>query len=376
MGVVPILVRADDRRLFVSGMATSGDREISETEVDDLRQDGNLIWLDTPIPLVQATPLAAWWVGSRFAAEAKRLDAPIPPIANSGRVPIHGHGIASLRVPSDAFRNIEGWVRRASRAAIVRNDPALARLTAWVLPDSIHSRAAIWKTSPASEQKLELSWHVRRERDSGRRTMSDDLRGQLLRHCQLLQEEAYPFILAVTGPAESAHKILSQEIAAALKVPRLSFSDLIRQEVARRRLTDTRESMQEVGQELVSRNPLGLSERLLSSKGSEHVVVVDSVRHTNIVRALQYLAGTRQHILLFGTTIDARTQLERLRQDPTVDNPEHALHHATEREIRPILRMAQYIVTSDANKSAFKTEVRNAVEIAKEAVSAAIAAEA
>ena len=99
----------------------------------------------------------------------------------------------------------------------------------------------------------------------------------------------------------------------------LSLSDVLRQELQRRGLEETRERMIDLGREIrEAEGADALVRRALSSLRSDRNYVVDSIRHPAEVEALR---GSARRFLLIWVEAPEETRLERIRKRGRVGDP-------------------------------------------------------
>lgn len=98
-------------------------------------------------------------------------------------------------------------------------------------------------------------------------------------------------VLAFSGGIASGKSTLSEAVALAVGVPRVSFGRYIRLEARRRGIPACREVLQSIGEELVRKDPDGLCRAVLAQSGwtPGNALVVDGVRHADIAVRLARL---------------------------------------------------------------------------------------
>lgn len=137
-------------------------------------------------------------------------------------------------------------------------------------------------------------------------------------------------------------------IAATLAAQRgaqmLAFGDLVRREAEARGVGTDRASLQDFGQELyLSLGAEGMSAALLD--GYDENVVIDGVRHVEVLRALQSL---RPGIVLVYLSAESATLNDRwsARQDSA--SRERVVNHAVESELDRLRLMATMTIDTSA----------------------------
>lgn len=126
-------------------------------------------------------------------------------------------------------------------------------------------------------------------------------------------------IFGIAGP-NGAGKGEIVSYLAARSFEALSLSDVIRTELTRRGLTESRERMIELGRELrQSRGPGALAELVVKSLSSDRNYAVDSIRHPAEVEVLR---GSGHPFKLIWVDADIGTRFERLRSRGRSGDPE------------------------------------------------------
>ena len=126
-------------------------------------------------------------------------------------------------------------------------------------------------------------------------------------------------ILGLSGPYAAGKGEVMAYLEARSFYP-LSLSDVLRQELARRGLDESRERMIEVGTELRTRHGAGvLAERLLERMAPDRNYVVDSIRHPAEVEVLR---GAHRDFKLVWVDAAPEVRFERLRARARPGDPE------------------------------------------------------
>ena len=147
----------------------------------------------------------------------------------------------------------------------------------------------------------------------------------------------------------------------------LSLSDVIRKELADRGLSETRERMIEVGQEMRRQSgPGALAQRLVSQLQPDRNYAIDSVRHPVEVEILR---GSGQSFHLVWIDAKLETRFERIRARRRSGDPETLgeleLLEARERgsddpnaqQLDAVRALADYTLTNDGTLEAFQAEI-------------------
>jgi len=153
-------------------------------------------------------------------------------------------------------------------------------------------------------------------------------------------------VACFAGGIGSGKSVVSKRVAAALGWPRVSFGDYVRGVARQRGLDQTRETLQEVGAELVAGNVEDFCRRVLGQAewSSEESLVVDGVRHVEVMDAIRSMAAPSVSVLVFvdvGRAERKRRVLERAIGDISFENAER---HSTEIQVGGRLREAADMV--------------------------------
>ena len=152
----------------------------------------------------------------------------------------------------------------------------------------------------------------------------------------------------------------------------LSLSDVIRQELARQGLEETRERMIEAGNALRSENgPAVLAERLVAQLLPDRNYVIDSVRHSAEVSALR---AADAHFKLLWVDGDEATRLERIRArgrggDPVsleelrrLEGREQGGDDPAGQQLAAVRRLADFTLDNSGSLEALHGEVQRVLE--------------
>ena len=98
-------------------------------------------------------------------------------------------------------------------------------------------------------------------------------------------------VIGFSGAFASGKSTLSEAVAHALGCKRVSFGGVVRAAAKSRGLDTTRETLQQVGEELVSEDPDGFCNKVLESGGWNpgEGLVIDGIRHVDIAKRLERL---------------------------------------------------------------------------------------
>jgi len=115
-----------------------------------------------------------------------------------------------------------------------------------------------------------------------------------------------PLVLGFAGSIASGKSALSTAIAERLGIPRVSFGDFVKNEAVSRGLQLSRGNLQAIGEELVGHDVAGFCSAVLKSAGyvSGHSIVVDGIRHAQVLEALRQLCSPSRLKLVLVQTAD------------------------------------------------------------------------
>jgi dephospho-CoA kinase len=161
-----------------------------------------------------------------------------------------------------------------------------------------------------------------------------------------------PVLVAVAGPMGVGKSTTCQALADRLGWPSVSFGDFVRAEVTRRGISETRDELQHLGQEL-ARSPEVLVAGVIRGAGPHpgRGLVVDGVRHMAVVRALRETSGHR--VALFFLDAPRSVRLERWAQrGKSLDEYERAERHPVEAELPQVRAAADWVVEATPSTGA------------------------
>lgn len=158
-GMVGILIKYEDK---YETLGLTENKFITQREFE--RLGGHILEVYSTLDNNLINP-AALWIGNEFYSKATNLKAPQLPDTKDWNTPLHPHtstGKYSFLETKQAYKTLDEWTTEAAREALLRNNYDLAKLTAWALPFSSASKAAIYFTTPTPEkQKQELKLYMR-----------------------------------------------------------------------------------------------------------------------------------------------------------------------------------------------------------------------
>jgi dephospho-CoA kinase len=136
-----------------------------------------------------------------------------------------------------------------------------------------------------------------------------------------------PIVIAISGPIASGKSSIATLLAQRLAWPCVSFGGFVRQTARARRLPESREILQPIGAELINSDPrtfcLGvLSQAKLKSSSS---IVLDGVRHLEVIPMLRELTAPAEFVLVF---VDTLPEVRRFRLRQRGPEDDTSIEHA------------------------------------------------
>lgn len=163
----------------------------------------------------------------------------------------------------------------------------------------------------------------------------------LLENVKTIENSSLPsIVLCFAAPIEGGKTTLSNAIAEKLQAPRVSFSEYLQRFAAEHRKPVTRETLQEIGNQLLHEDLRGFCFAVLKQQKwrSDAPLIVDGIRHAEVLEELRSIF-TPAVVCLFFIKVDPQTQQKRLSEDEL----RHDLSlvdlekHSTEQQVRKIL---------------------------------------
>lgn len=143
-------------------------------------------------------------------------------------------------------------------------------------------------------------------------------------------------VIGFAARMEAGKSAVSKRVAEKLSVPRVSFGDYVRKVALDRGLPETRETLQDLGQELVRLDLRGFCTQVInqSSWRPGMSLVIDGVRHCEVLHTLREIVSPTPFRLVY-LWIDRETQLSRLlAEDLPHEKPLDELErHPTEAQV-------------------------------------------
>jgi adenylate kinase family enzyme len=144
-------------------------------------------------------------------------------------------------------------------------------------------------------------------------------------------------VLSFAAPIEAGKTTVSTRVATHLAAPRVSFGGYLRRVAHQRGLEITRETLQDLGDELVSDDVRGFCEEVLKEEPWQEgrPLIVDGVRHVEVLDTLRDIVAPAEAYLIY-IQVDRTIQRKRLAQDELRhEKPlEELEQHPTEVQVR------------------------------------------
>jgi dephospho-CoA kinase len=141
-----------------------------------------------------------------------------------------------------------------------------------------------------------------------------DRRGWVVLKPSDLQGELYvqPIVVGLAGPIASGKTTVGRKLADSLGVPFGSFGTVVRTIARSKGISESRENLQRLGQQLVEHDPVQLCRNVLNDMGWQPgtSAVIEGFRHLSIVDALRKLVRPVSFRLVY-IDVDLRTELAR-----------------------------------------------------------------
>lgn len=156
-----------------------------------------------------------------------------------------------------------------------------------------------------------------------------------------------PIVLGFSGKIASGKSTLSTEVASSLGWQRASFGDYVRTVAQHQRLGESREVLQVVGASLINQGMEQFCQSVLAQANWQpgQPLIVDGIRHAEIVPILRHLVAPLELCLIF-VVVNESTRLARLIERGSTNREQQQLEaHSTETQVQTVLpRMADLIV--------------------------------
>jgi dephospho-CoA kinase len=148
----------------------------------------------------------------------------------------------------------------------------------------------------------------------------------------------HPCVIALSSRIGAGKSTIARAVSGRLGWPRVSFGDYVREAARNQGMQESRTTLQEVGESLVKQDAAGFTKAVLLTVNFWSGVVVDGVRHMEILHALENLVAPLPVNLIFVET-DEQVRIQRLTdRGMTADEIKTADSHSTEVQVRGVLR--------------------------------------
>jgi len=159
-----------------------------------------------------------------------------------------------------------------------------------------------------------------------------------------------PPVIVFSGPIGSGKTTISQALAEATGIPRVSFGSLIRSRAERDGASSDRVSLQQLGAKLVHRDPEQLCAEVLAQAANGKIkgIIIDGVRHTTILATLCRLLAPLQPVLVFVERKEVTAPLFKF----GTDDPSMIVaiqQHSTEAELERLRVAAELTISKKAS---------------------------
>ncbi|MBN8490330.1 MAG: AAA family ATPase [Burkholderiales bacterium] len=151
------------------------------------------------------------------------------------------------------------------------------------------------------------------------------------------------FVVGLSGHRGSGKTWLANELASTRGFAQASFGDVVRSEALRLGLVPTMEVLQDLGGQLIHEwGTPGLCRRALSSVPPDSDVVIEGIRHAEVLHALRNLAAPRQFVFVF-VDLDVQARRRRLQARDGDDGLTRDAH-LVEAEVDRLKALANLVV--------------------------------
>jgi len=144
-------------------------------------------------------------------------------------------------------------------------------------------------------------------------------------------------VLSFAAPIEAGKTTISTSVATRLDAPRVSFGGYLRRIAQENGLEVTRENLQDLGDQLVSRDVRAFCEEVLKQQPWQpgRPLIIDGVRHVEVLDVLSEILAPAEGYLIY-INVDRTTQSKRLEHDELRhEKPlEELEQHPTELQVR------------------------------------------
>ena len=172
--------------------------------------------------------------------------------------------------------------------------------------------------------------------------------------------------VGLSGKIGSGKSTLALELANTLRCPRVGFGDYVRIVARKLGLSESRETLQGVGESLLAADPEGFCRAVIGQANWDpsQSLIVDGIRHKQVVDIIRQLVAPTRFVLMF-VSADDRLRESRLiaRDEEDSMTMQQIESHSTEREVASELRLlADIEVDASLPIEGIIVQIRNVVE--------------
>ncbi len=153
--------------------------------------------------------------------------------------------------------------------------------------------------------------------------------------------------IAFSGKISSGKSSISKRFSELTQIPYVSFGDYVRNEATKKGLPNNRESLQAIGETLVSGNQLQFCEEVLSTSQSDIEAgrIIDGIRHISILKTLRKILHPNRLTLIYVKTSDSTRHLRTKSTTESITSIWDKIEkHSTEQDVKAKLEHAADVV--------------------------------
>jgi len=157
-----------------------------------------------------------------------------------------------------------------------------------------------------------------------------------------------PAVICLSSRMGAGKSTLADSLARALGWAYTSFGDYVRGIAKQRGSDQSREALQQIGEELISTNVQSFSQAVISQVDWRKGCVIDGIRHDQVLHAIKNIVSPLPTFLVV-VDIDESVRRKRLHERGMTDNQiDAADRHSTEAQVRGALKQDADIVLDGA----------------------------
>lgn len=147
-----------------------------------------------------------------------------------------------------------------------------------------------------------------------------------------------PAVICLSSRMGAGKSTLASSLASSLGWVHTSFGDYVREIAMQRGSEQSREVLQQIGEELISTNVQSFSQAVISQIDWQEGCVIDGIRHIQVLRTIKGIVRPLPTFLVF-VDIDESVRRKRLRERGMTDRQiDDADRHSTEAQIGSVLK--------------------------------------